>query len=130
MEIWILLELENDIFWDLCFCVSCISKKKILFRWKMKISLPFIWGSIYFCTRDGFFRILKKTSFKLLCTQHMTVTRENANKWMETNFTFQLIVIISKKYASSLGILFFNFVFVTEVDKVTYQCPVLYTVGQ
>ena len=33
----------------------------------MKISLPFIWGIIYFCSNDGFFRILKNNS-QLLCT--------------------------------------------------------------
>ena len=33
------------------------------------ISLIFIWGVIYFCTMDGFFRILKKISSKLICTR-------------------------------------------------------------
>ena len=33
----------------------------------MKISLPFIWGIIYFCTMDGFFRILENTSSELVC---------------------------------------------------------------
>ena len=28
----------------------------------------FIWGSVYFCTMDGFFRILKKTVSELICT--------------------------------------------------------------
>ena len=32
-------------------------------------SSPFIWGIIFFCTMDGFFRILKKTSFQLFCTR-------------------------------------------------------------
>ena len=35
----------------------------------MKTSSPFIWGIIYFCTMDGFFRILEKTSFQLICTR-------------------------------------------------------------
>ena len=34
----------------------------------MKISLPFIWGIVYFWTMDGFFRMLKKTSSELICT--------------------------------------------------------------
>ena len=32
-------------------------------------SSPFIWGIIFFCTMEGFFRILKKTSFQLFCTR-------------------------------------------------------------
>ena len=35
----------------------------------MEISLAFIWDVIYFCTMEGFFRILEKTSSKLICTQ-------------------------------------------------------------
>ena len=29
----------------------------------------FIWGSIFFCTMNGFFRILEKTSSEILCTR-------------------------------------------------------------
>ena len=50
-------------FWLLGF-----SKK----NFPMKISLVFIWGIIYFCTMDGFFRILKKTSSELICTRLCT----------------------------------------------------------
>ena len=32
-------------------------------------SSHFIWGIIFFCTMDGFFKILKKISSKLICTQ-------------------------------------------------------------
>ena len=35
----------------------------------VKTSSPFIRGIIYFCTMDGFFRILEKTSSELICTQ-------------------------------------------------------------
>ena len=35
----------------------------------MKRVKAFIWGIIHFCTKDGFFRILEKTSFQLICTQ-------------------------------------------------------------
>ena len=34
----------------------------------MKTPRPFIWGIIYFCTLNGFFRILEKTSSELICT--------------------------------------------------------------
>ena len=42
------------------------SKKNCCF-FPMKISLAFIWGIIYSCTIDGFFRILEKTSSELIC---------------------------------------------------------------
>ena len=29
----------------------------------------FIWGSVYFCTMDGFFKILKKAVSELICTR-------------------------------------------------------------
>ena len=35
----------------------------------MKISSTFIWGIIYFCTMDGFSRILEKKLSELLCTR-------------------------------------------------------------
>ena len=35
----------------------------------MKTSSPFIWGIIYFCNMDGFFRIMEKTSSELICTR-------------------------------------------------------------
>ena len=38
----------------------------------MKTSSPFIWGIIYFCTMDGSFRILEKTSSELICTRLYT----------------------------------------------------------
>ena len=56
---WELTELENDIyFWFL-----------VIGFFPMKISLAFVWSIIYFCTMDGFFRILKKISSKLICTR-------------------------------------------------------------
>ena len=39
------------------------------FFFSMKITMAFIWGSIYLCTMDGFFRILKKALSELICTQ-------------------------------------------------------------
>ena len=35
----------------------------------MKMTLAFIWGIIYFCNMDGFFRILKKAVSELICTR-------------------------------------------------------------
>ena len=35
----------------------------------MKRPKAFLWGIIYFCTMDGFFRILEKTSSELICTR-------------------------------------------------------------
>ena len=49
-------KMKQKIFW----------KKNII---SMKTSSPFIWGIIYFCTMDGFFRILEKTSSELICTR-------------------------------------------------------------
>ena len=46
---------------------SEIKKKKFCFI-PMKISLAFIWGIVYFCTRYSLFKIMKKTSSELLCT--------------------------------------------------------------
>ena len=43
-------------YWELVF-----SQKKTPRR--------FIWGSVYFCTMDGFFRILKKAVSELICTR-------------------------------------------------------------
>ena len=43
-------------------------KKKNCFN-SMKRPKAFIWGIIYFCTTDGFFRILEKTSSELICTR-------------------------------------------------------------
>ena len=35
----------------------------------LKRPKAFIWGIIFFCTMDGFFRILEKTSSELICTR-------------------------------------------------------------
>ena len=37
-------------------------------------SSPFIWGIIFFCSMDGFFRILEKTSSELICTRLYLLT--------------------------------------------------------
>ena len=48
---------------------SKTGKKCIFCFFPMKTSLPFIWGIIFFCTMDGFFRILENTSSELICTR-------------------------------------------------------------
>ena len=40
------------------FCFTLLKRPK-----------AFIWGIIFFCTMDGFFRILEKTASELICTQ-------------------------------------------------------------
>ena len=50
----------------------------------MKTSRPFIWGIIYFCNMDGFFRILEKTSSKLICTRlYLRLLQRTYNPWMK-----------------------------------------------
>ena len=44
-------------------------KKNCLCFFPMKTTLAFIWGLIFFCTIDGFLRILEKTSSELICTR-------------------------------------------------------------
>ena len=87
---WELAELENEVFlsrplWNFFF-------KKIFFCFiSIKTSSPFIWGIIYFCTMDGFFRILEKTSSELKCTRlyeaqiHELMTRDLRIQMQPTN---------------------------------------------
>ena len=75
LEIFI-KNIENWPSWKMTlFCVSYfeffISKKKC-FK-SMKTSSPFIRGIIYFCTMDGFRRILEKTSSEFWTNMHRTV---------------------------------------------------------
>ena len=44
-----------------------LKKKSASSQWKS--TLFFVWGIVYFCTMDGFFRILEKTSSKIICTR-------------------------------------------------------------
>ena len=55
-----LAELENDI---VLFLVIGFFQ----FFFSMKMAVAFIWGSVYFCTMDCFFRILKKALSSLIC---------------------------------------------------------------
>ena len=62
-----LAELENDLFFRRPFWIFFSKKIKNCII-SMKTSSPFIWGIINFCTMDGFFGILEKTSSELICT--------------------------------------------------------------
>ena len=56
-------------FWYLVFGYWVFQKKFFFCFFPIEITLAFIWGIIYSCTMDGFFRILKKTSSELICTR-------------------------------------------------------------
>ena len=59
---------KMTLFLVLVFCYWVFQKKCFCF-FQMKISVPFIWGIIYFYTTDGFPRILEKTWSELICTR-------------------------------------------------------------
>ena len=68
----------------------------------MKTSSPFIWGIIYICTMDGFFRILEKTSSELICTRQYLECRWNKARFGNGHWErFQLPVQISSHHSSS-----------------------------
>ena len=50
------------------FCYWVVQKFLFCF-FSMSITKPFIWGSVCFCTMDGFFRIFKKAVSELICTR-------------------------------------------------------------
>ena len=47
----------------------------------LKRPKAFIWGIIFFCTMDGFFRILEKTSSELICTRLYIVLQRTTFLW-------------------------------------------------
>ena len=55
----------------------------------MKTSSPFI----YFCTMDGFFRILEKTSSELICTQLKHFIEKIHKKRMTPNKSWFLLLL-------------------------------------
>ena len=96
MANWILVELENDI-----FLVIGFFKKNICFCFfPMKISLAFIWGFLYFCTMDGFFRILEKTSSELICTRLYHILSKT---FLLTDYNILLWWISLKSFKCLLG---------------------------
>ena len=61
---------ENDfclVFSFLVFGYWVVQKKICFVFSQWKTPRRFIWGSVYFCTMDGFFRILKKAVSELIC---------------------------------------------------------------
>ena len=50
----------------------------------MKTSSPFIWGIIYFCNMDSFFRILEKTSSELICTRLYFKFHDHWKYWWDS----------------------------------------------
>ena len=89
---WELAELENDFFLSQPFWVF-FSKKKICFI-SMKTSSPFILGIIYFCTMDGFFRILEENLIRT--NMHTTVwgpnTLTNDTRSQNSNAAYKYLV--------------------------------------
>ena len=63
--------LENYTFLVFGFGLFQKQKQKICF-FPMKIIVAFVWVIIYFCTMDGFFRILEKTSSEVLLSPCFT----------------------------------------------------------
>ena len=62
---------------------------------------PFIWGISFFCTIDGFSRILEKKMSELLCTRlYFKLSRSTSNPLR--NFLIPLMVIAQKLFPSSL----------------------------
>ena len=63
---------ENDfclVFWFLVFGYWVVQKNFFLVFLYEKKPRRFIWGSIYSCSMDGFFRIFQKAVSKLICTR-------------------------------------------------------------
>ena len=58
-------------------------------------SSPFIWGIIFLCTMDGFFRILKKTSFQLFCIRlYVAFDRPSYCLYFHSSVYWSLCMII------------------------------------
>ena len=66
---WELAELENEIFWGGHFEFLSRSFWNIFLLQFIEKCSPFLWGIIFFCTMDGFSRILEKKLSELLCTR-------------------------------------------------------------
>ena len=60
---------ENDFCLVFSFLVFGYWVVQIFFFSQWKTPRRFIWGSVYFCTMDGFFRILEKAVSELICTR-------------------------------------------------------------
>ena len=94
---WELVELENEVFLSRPFWIFLLLS---FFFASLKTSSPFIWGIIYFCTLDGFFRILEKTSSELM---HTTVFQKQSSGYQHiiaraSNFDYQSSIHFYLKY--------------------------------
>ena len=70
MVYWILVELENDIFLVFGFWLLGFSKKNIFLLFPNENYIGFhMKYHFFFCTMDGFFRILEKKLSELICTR-------------------------------------------------------------
>ena len=89
---------ENDfclVFWFLVFGYWVVQKNFFFCFSVWKKSRRFIWGSIYSCTMNGFFRIFKKAVSELICTRLYSVW--SAKEWMALLKFFLFQLVLSKK---------------------------------
>ena len=67
---WELAELENEVFfWGGHFEFFESANLNFFLLHLSEKSSPFIWGIIFFCTMNGFFRMLEKRLSELICTR-------------------------------------------------------------
>ena len=91
-------------------------------------SSPFIWGIIFFCTMNGFFRILKKTSFQFFCTRLYNNNNNYNNQQLETTTlclkTDNLCDIITAANSNFIKIVS-TIIISSKVIKLTYSNVIL-----
>ena len=69
----------------------------IFFPSLLKTSSPCIWGIIYFCNTNGFFRILEKTSSELIFTQlYVTLDKIRSNQIIEIHQLIKTLAMVQK----------------------------------
>ena len=66
---WELAELENEFFLRRPFWIFKSAILNFFLLHFIEKCSPFLWGIIFFCTMDGFSRILEKKLSELLCTR-------------------------------------------------------------
>ena len=91
---WELAELENEVFFAAAILNFLSRPFWIFFLLHLcEKSSPFIWGIIFFCTMDGFFRILKKTSFQLFCTRLYFYLNHTLHIVRASNWLVKMVII-------------------------------------
>ena len=63
----------------------------------------FIWGSIYSCTMDGFFRIFKKAVSELICTRLYQICKSDLLFW--AIWAFRTVMAVIKNFFNIVHIL-------------------------